>query len=71
MLLGYDPSLNPEQPLPSSQPQVTFAYTKHLWMSGKKKEARQQLSNFLAEYEMQNNGDDEERSRLLARLVFF
>lgn len=70
MLLGYDPSLNPEQPLPCNQPQVTFAYAKHLWMSGKKQEAYQQLSNFLRDYTQQVNSEDvthDDRRRLLAR----
>ncbi|KAF5280820.1 hypothetical protein FQR65_LT14927 [Abscondita terminalis] len=70
MLLGYDPSLHPEQTLPCNQPQVTFAYTKHLWMSGKKQEAYMQLSNFLCEYNRQTDSEDvthDGRRRLLAR----
>lgn len=39
MLLGMDPSQNPDQPLPAHHPQVTFAYTKHLWMSDRREEA--------------------------------
>ena len=39
MLLGMDPSENPDQPLPAHHPQVTFAYTKHLWMSDRREEA--------------------------------
>jgi len=38
-LLGIDPSLQPDQPLPSNHPQVTFAYTKHMWMAGQREEA--------------------------------
>ncbi|KAF5285925.1 hypothetical protein FQA39_LY04386 [Lamprigera yunnana] len=70
MLLGYDPSLHPEQPLPCDQPQVTFAYTKHLWMSGKKQEAHMHLSDFLQEYTHQPDNNDvthDGRRRLLAR----
>lgn len=70
MLLGYDPSVHPDQPLPCSQPQVTFAYTKHLWMSGKTREAHKQLSAFLSEYTLKTNSDDvtqDDRRRLLAR----
>lgn len=70
MLLGYDPSLHPSDPLPIRQPQVTFAYTKHLWMSGQKMLAYELLSKFFTEYTQQcNNGDvpHEESQRLLAR----
>lgn len=36
MLLGSDPSKQPNQPLPIAQPQVTFAYIKHMYNSNKK-----------------------------------
>lgn len=39
MLLGVDPSLTPNDPLPIHHPQVTFAYTKHLWMANQKEKA--------------------------------
>lgn len=69
MLLGYDPSLYPDRPLPTTQPQVTFAYSKHLWMSGQRNYAYQQLSRFLHEYtqQMPDTSASEERQRLLAR----
>lgn len=70
MLLGYDPSLYPDRSLPVTQPQVTFAYTKHLWMSGQRNYAYQQLSRFLHEYTQQmpdTSSSNEERQRLLAR----
>lgn len=69
-LLGYDPMLHPESSLPVRQPQVTFAYAKHLWMSGKRVYAYQQLTRFLHEYTQQGNDDStapEDRQRLLAR----
>ncbi|CAB3378482.1 Hypothetical predicted protein [Cloeon dipterum] len=47
LLLGIDPSLQPDQPLPSNHPQVTFAYTKHMWMSGQREEAFNQLHRFV------------------------
>ena len=34
MLLGMDPSANPEESLPVKDPQVTFAYMKHMWKNG-------------------------------------
>lgn len=36
MLLGTDPSKQPDQPLPTTYPQVTFAYMKHMWREDKK-----------------------------------
>ncbi|PNF25178.1 Serine/threonine-protein kinase mTOR, partial [Cryptotermes secundus] len=76
MLLGMDPSQNPDQPLPAHHPQVTFAYTKHLWMSDRREEAYSQLHRFvqssLHPQTLQLMGQDEDkqqelRCRLLAR----
>lgn len=50
MLLGCDPSQNPEQDLPSTQPHVTFAYTKHLFMDGKEQLAYDKLSRFVTTF---------------------
>ena len=36
MLLGNDPSKQADQPLPTTYPQVTFAYMKHMWNENKK-----------------------------------
>ena len=33
MLLGTDPSKHPDQPIPTTNPKVTFAYLKHMWKS--------------------------------------
>jgi FKBP12-rapamycin complex-associated protein len=46
-LLGVDPSLNPDHPLPTLNPHVTYAYTKHLWMSNQKEQAFRQLHHFV------------------------
>ena len=35
-LLGTDPSKQADQPLPTTYPQVTFAYMKHMWNENKK-----------------------------------
>lgn len=71
MLLGYDPSSYADDSLPTSQPEVTYAYTKHLWMSGQRSYAYQQLNRFLCEYTEQipdnTTTTNEERQRLLAR----
>jgi len=47
MLLGTDPSKNPDQPIPATYPEVTFAYIKHMWKSDQKQEAFQKLSHFV------------------------
>ncbi|XP_012282445.1 serine/threonine-protein kinase mTOR isoform X2 [Orussus abietinus] len=47
MLLGVDPSENPDQPLPTTHPQVTFAYCKHMWVANKREEAYGQLQRFV------------------------
>nr|CAD7392941.1 unnamed protein product [Timema cristinae] len=39
MLMGMDPAQTPDQALPAHHPQVTFAYTKHMWMAGRREEA--------------------------------
>nr|CAD7572023.1 unnamed protein product [Timema californicum] len=39
MLMGMDPTQTPDQALPAHHPQVTFAYTKHMWMAGRREEA--------------------------------
>lgn len=72
MLLGTDPSKNPTDPLPCSQPQVTYAYSKHMSMSGNMQGAYEQLSRFVNTYSTQLNccnPDDvkQEDHRLLAR----
>ncbi|KAJ8979409.1 hypothetical protein NQ317_015841 [Molorchus minor] len=70
MLLGYDPEKNTQMVLPSTQPHVTFAYTKHLWAMDQKQRAFQQLETFLSGY-VQNPSDSnitaDDRQRLLAR----
>lgn len=69
MLLGYDPEDKPEVQLPVSQPQVTYAYCKHLWQVDKKPRAFDQLNKFLNAYVQIEDVDTtiEERHRLLAR----
>ncbi|KMQ92782.1 serine threonine-protein kinase mtor [Lasius niger] len=82
MLMGTDPSLTPDQPLPTTHPQVTFAYCKHLWVANKREEAYGQLQRFVQTYlqityshpttaAVTANQDDEKqhesKKRLLAR----
>ncbi|XP_015759867.1 PREDICTED: serine/threonine-protein kinase mTOR-like [Acropora digitifera] len=47
MLLGTDPSKQTDQPLPTTYPQVTFAYMKHMWNENKKEEAFRHLQHFV------------------------
>jgi len=47
MLLGTDPSKQADQPLPTTYPQVTFAYMKHMWNENKKEEAFRHLQHFV------------------------
>lgn len=74
MLLGMDPSENPDQQLPIHKPQVTFAYCKHLWMNNDHERAYSQLDRFVNTFSMQslqtNSMPDEARDehrRLLSR----
>lgn len=71
MLLGCDPAQNPDQPLPTNQPQVTFAYTKHLWMAKENERAYKQLDRFLNTFSLQVSCASEEvreqNGRLLSR----
>ncbi|KAH8412631.1 hypothetical protein KR009_003909 [Drosophila setifemur] len=50
MLLGSDPKLNPHQPLPCNQPQVTYAYTKFMAANNQLQEAYDQLRHFVNTY---------------------
>ncbi|KAL3228149.1 hypothetical protein MRX96_004063 [Rhipicephalus microplus] len=50
-LLGTDPSLVPNQPLPTAYPAVTFAYIKHMWQSNQKENALRQLHHFRSEHQ--------------------
>lgn len=66
MLLGADPSDQPDVPLPYEHPQVTFAYCKLLWVEGSKDFALCQLQQFVDSYQA-DALDDPDRRRLLAR----
>lgn len=71
MLMGSDPSEQPDMPLCTNQPQVTYAYCKHLWMTGERERAYKQLDRFVNTFSMQNNMTAEElkedNRRLLSR----
>ncbi|GBP30106.1 hypothetical protein EVAR_94949_1 [Eumeta japonica] len=63
MLIGCDPSNNPDMPLPMHEPRLTLAYAKHLWVAGEKRLAFDQLQRYV---ENADSGDVE-HCRLLAR----
>lgn len=74
MLLGTDPSQHPDDPLPTIQPHVTFAYSKHLWMAGQEGKAFEKLSDFVNNFAVhalktsnQQVALEDENCRLLAR----
>ncbi|XP_039428931.1 serine/threonine-protein kinase Tor-like [Culex pipiens pallens] len=70
MLLRYDPSEFPEHALQHSEPDISFAYTKHMWMAGQRKRAYDQLNSLVADMSAEKNFETEEKDenrRLLAR----
>ncbi|KAG1660885.1 Serine/threonine-protein kinase mTOR [Nymphon striatum] len=48
-LLGVDPQSQPNEHLPSVNPQVIFNYTKHMWDSDNKENAFKELSHLIKE----------------------
>ncbi|XP_039949400.1 serine/threonine-protein kinase Tor [Bactrocera neohumeralis] len=72
MLLGTDPSTQPKEQLPYNQPQVTYAYTKHMAAAENMQGAYEQLSCFVNAFQAKLNciGPEEaakQDHRLLAR----
>lgn len=71
MLLQTDPSTGVGQVLPVHQPQVAFAYAKHMWMTGEEVRAYEQLKSFVQAFSQHNSRSSEnirdENRRLLAR----
>ncbi|KAL5013660.1 hypothetical protein ScPMuIL_007930 [Solemya velum] len=47
MLLGMDPSRQPDRPIPTINPHVAFAYMKHMWKNNQKNEAYGKLQHFV------------------------
>lgn len=71
MLLGKDPSGDLDAVLPTQNPNVTFAYTKHMWVAGCREQAYNQLYRLvhscLRPQIQQCNKEMDEQKRLLAR----
>ncbi|XP_062572359.1 serine/threonine-protein kinase mTOR-like [Saccostrea cucullata] len=47
MLLGMDPAKNTDKPIPTTNPQVTFAFLKHMWKNNQKDSAYSKLQHFV------------------------
>lgn len=69
MLLGVDPSEQPDTPLTTNQPPVSFAYCKHLWMCNERERAYKQLDRFVNTFSIQNNCASEEMKDANRRLL--
>lgn len=71
MLLQSDPATQPDKLLPVHQPQVSYAYAKHLYMTGDQQTAYNHLKSFVHAFSQQNLRSSEdirdENRRLLAR----
>lgn len=67
MLLGTDPSENPNDPLPYTLPQVTYAYTKHMAASDNMQGAYDQLRRLVSAYSVPGIIYKQEDHKLLAR----
>ncbi|XP_040292611.1 serine/threonine-protein kinase mTOR-like [Bufo bufo] len=68
MLLGVDPALERDQPLPTDHPQVTYAYMKYMWRRTREMEAFQDMQKFMSSLQLQaQHVADEPLQRLMAR----
>ncbi|XP_075695475.1 serine/threonine-protein kinase mTOR isoform X1 [Rhinoderma darwinii] len=77
MLLGVDPALESDQPLPTAHPQVTYAYMKYMWKSTRKApratqiEAFQHMQKFVSNVQIQAQhvADDPQQKQELQKLM--
>ncbi|KAM9299260.1 serine/threonine-protein kinase mTOR [Gastrophryne carolinensis] len=71
MLLGMDPALESDQPLPTAHPQVTYAYMKYMWKSTRKIEAFQHMQKFVSNVQLQAQhvADDPQHKQELQKLM--
>ncbi|XP_040182261.1 serine/threonine-protein kinase mTOR isoform X3 [Rana temporaria] len=77
MLLGVDPALQSDQPLPTAHPQVTYAYMKYMWKSTRKApratqiEAFQHMQKFVSNVQIQAQhvADDLQQKQELQKLM--
>lgn len=77
MLLGVDPALESDQPLPTAHPQVTYAYMKYVWKRTRKApretqlEAFQDMQKFVSNVQIQAQrvADDPQHKQELQKLM--
>ncbi|XP_072283025.1 serine/threonine-protein kinase mTOR isoform X8 [Pyxicephalus adspersus] len=77
MLLGVDPALESDQPLPTAHPQVTYSYMKYMWKSTRKApratqiEAFQHMQKFVSNVQLQAQhvADDPQHKQELQKLM--
>ncbi|XP_063292058.1 serine/threonine-protein kinase mTOR [Pelobates fuscus] len=71
MLLGVDPALESDMPIPVSHPQVTYAYMKYMWKSTRKIEAFQNMQKFVnkVQVQAQHVADDTPQKQELQKLM--
>ncbi|XP_040286256.1 serine/threonine-protein kinase mTOR isoform X5 [Bufo bufo] len=71
MLLGVDPALESDQPLPTAHPQVTYAYMKYVWKRTRKIEAFQDMQKFVSNVQLQAQhvADDPQHKQELQKLM--
>nr|DBA16552.1 TPA: hypothetical protein GDO54_003933 [Pyxicephalus adspersus] len=71
MLLGVDPALESDQPLPTAHPQVTYSYMKYMWKSTRKIEAFQHMQKFVSNVQLQAQhvADDPQHKQELQKLM--
>ncbi|KAG9481906.1 hypothetical protein GDO78_010897 [Eleutherodactylus coqui] len=63
MLLGADPALDQEQPLPTAHPQVTYAYMKYMWKSTRKEERKREEESGRAHFPPQQQRQEEKQQQ--------
>ncbi|XP_056399106.1 serine/threonine-protein kinase mTOR isoform X3 [Hyla sarda] len=77
MLLGVDPAVKSDQPLPTAHPQVTYAYMKYVWKRLRKAPRETQLEAFYNMQKFANNvqiqaqrvADDPQHKQELQKLM--
>ncbi|XP_039269325.2 serine/threonine-protein kinase mTOR-like [Styela clava] len=68
-LLEMDPSANPNVPLPTTYPYVSFAYMKHMWKQGKQTEAFTNMQQFVSSIQTVPQTLNEEQKSELKHLL--
>jgi FKBP12-rapamycin complex-associated protein len=67
-MLGYDPAERPSQPLPISNPKVTYAYIKHSWSAAKTRQEQQVVFDSLKKFVPHIKDEPSLQARLYQKL---